>query len=252
MLNKLFILISLEETIRLTKKPDMRPDITEVTYDSERWNQLQTYREKAVQIISALERFHLRAIVHGSIARGDVTKTSDIDIFVIDPPSSFQIETALEAAKIHVNTRLVVQATPSYAMKAYIELDEATTVSFPLMRMRNVEREFYRFSGEVTLAQLKQNLRVAGVDKRLMLIEPTENGHIESSIIGREEQTAKTLGVIVETVLDRVHALLKRDAVGRTGTFIKRELPSDETFEMALKHLSDENPAVRRRQKSGA
>lgn len=250
--NKPFTLISLEETIQLTKKPALCPDTTEVTYDSERWNQLQMYREKAALIISALERFHLRAIVHGSIARGDVTKTSDIDIFIIDPPSSFQIETALEAAKIRANARLVVQATPSYAMKAYIELDETTTVSFPLMRMRNVEREFYRFSGEVNLTQLKQNVRIVGVDKRLMLIEPTETGHIESSIIEREEQTAKTLGVVVETVLDRVHALLKRDAVGRTGTFIKRELAPDETFELALKKLSDENPAVRRRQKSDA
>jgi predicted nucleotidyltransferase len=49
--------------------------------------------------------------------------------------------------------------------------------------------------------------------------------------------------------MDRVHALLRRDEVGRTGVFIERELAEDETFEQALKKLADENPAVRRRLK---
>jgi hypothetical protein len=236
--------------ILLTTKPDKHPDIVEVTYNSERWNLLQHYRQKAERLIAALESRHMQAIVHGSIARGDVDKDSDIDIFIPNPPSSFLVETALEQAKIIVGTRLVIQATPAYAMKAYIEIDEATAVSFSLMHMRRVEREFYKFSGEVALNQLHENIRVSGVDKRLMLIEPTEKGHIENSIIGHEEQTAKTLKIAVETVLDRSHALLKRDEVGRTGVFIKKELKPDETFEMALKRLADKNPAVRRRLKS--
>jgi hypothetical protein len=82
-----------------------------------------------------------------------------------------------------------------------------------------------------------------------MLIEPSEKGHTESSIIGREEFTAKILGISAETVSDRVHALIKRDTVGRTGVFVKRELSQDETFELALKKLSEMNPAVRRRMK---
>jgi len=48
-------------------------------------------------------------------------------------------------------------------------------------------------------------------------------------------------------VLDRVHALLRRDKVGRTGVYIERELTPEETFEMVLKQLADKNPAVRRR-----
>jgi predicted nucleotidyltransferase len=135
-------------------------------------------------------------------------------------------------------------------MKAYIEIDEKTSVSFPLMHMHKVESEFYKFGGETTLNHLRNGMRVAGVDKRLMLIEPTERGHSESSIIGCEEHAAKTLHISVETVLDRVHALLRRDEVGRTGVFIKKELASEETFEMALKRLADENPAVRRRLKA--
>jgi predicted nucleotidyltransferase len=197
--------------------------------------------------MSALDAFHLRSLTHGSIARGDVKLGSDVDVFIPEVQNSFQVEIALEKAQIPINTRLIVQATPNYAMKAQIEIDETTTVSFPLMEMRRVEREFYRFGGEINLTQLKADVRVPGVDKRLMLIEPTEKGHAESSVLGREEFAAKILGVSAETVLDRVHALTKRDTVGRTGVFVKRELSPDETFELALKKLSDLNPAVRRR-----
>ena len=235
--------------ILMTAKPEKRIDCREIIYSSARWALLREYRKKAAQIMTALENFHLQAVAHGSIARGDVTTKSDIDIFISEPQSSFIVETALEKAKIPVNARLVVQATPTYTMKAHMEIDDKTSISLPLMRMRKVEREFYKFGGEVTHAQLRTGVRVAGVDKRLMLIEPTEKGHVESSSIGREEHVAKILGISAETVLDRVHALLKRDEVGRTGVFIKRELAADETFEMALKKLADDNPAVRRRAK---
>jgi uncharacterized protein len=208
---------------------------------------LSHHRQRAQTLLSALERRQIHAVVHGSVARGDVDKDSDVDVFIPDPPSSFQVETVLEQAKISLAARTVIQATPAYAMKAYLEIDAITTVSFPLMTLRRVEREFYHFSGEVAHAQLAAGLRVMGVDKRLMLIEPTQTGHVESSILGREEQAARMLSVAVETVLDRVHTLMRRDAVGRTGVFVKKELLSDETFEQALKRLADENPAVRRR-----
>jgi len=199
--------------------------------------------------MEALQVSHLESIIHGSIARGDVNLKSDIDVFIPYQTSSFVVETALEKAGLYAERRLVVQATPTYAMKAYILIDENTSVSFPLMKMRKVEREFYKFGGEATLSYLKNNVRVAGVDKRLMLIEPTEKGHKESAIIGREDEVAKLLGISVETVLDRVHALLRRDTVGRTGVFLERELSHDETFELVLKKLADQNPAVRRRLK---
>jgi predicted nucleotidyltransferase len=230
-------------------KPARREDYREIVYGSERWAQLKTLREKASVLMSALDAFHLQSVVHGSIARGDVKQGSDIDVFIPDIQNSFFVETALEKAGIHVNSRLVVQATPTYAMKAHIEIDEESSISFPLMQMRKVEREFYRFGGEITLAQIKTDIRVAGVDKRLMLIEPNAQGHTESSIIGKEAFVAKTLGISAESVLDRVHALTKRDNVGRTGVFLKKELSENETFELALKRLSDLNPAVRRRLK---
>jgi uncharacterized protein len=234
----------------MSTKPKRHGETKEGTYANEQWGTLKKLRETATQIMTALDAFHLQSVVHGSIARGDVHKDSDVDVFIAEIQNSFQIEVALEKAKITPNQRLIIQATPTYAMKAYIEIDEKVSVSFPLMQMRRVEREFYKFGGEINLNQLKANVRVAGIDKRLMLIEPTEKGHLESSVIGKEEFAAKILGISAETVLDRVHTLLKRDEVGRTGVFLKRELADDETFELALKKMADDNPAVRRRMKN--
>jgi len=230
-------------------KPAKLADYKEVTYTEARWGLLRELRGEAIEVMSALEAFHLSSITHGSLARGDVKKGSDVDIFIGEVQSSFVVETALEKAGVPVNSRLIVQATPTYAMKAHIEVSERIMITFPLMQMRTVEREFYRFGGETNLNQIRVDARVPGVDKRLMLVEPTEKGHVESSIIGKEETAAKILGISAETVLDRVHALVKRDTVGRTGVFVKRELAPNETFELALKKLSELNPAVRRRMK---
>jgi uncharacterized protein len=230
-------------------KPTKSSDCQEVKYTDERWRTLIELRASAMKVMAALEAFHLGSVVHGSVARGDVKEGSDVDVFIADVQNSFLVETALEKAKIPINSRLIVQATPTYAMKAHIEITEQITVTFPLMEMRRVEREFYRFGGEANMDQLKAGTRIPGVDKRLMLIEPTEKGHEECSVIGREDFAAKIIGISAETVLDRVHALLKRDNVGRTGVFVKKEVAPNETFELALKKLSDLNPAVRRRMK---
>lgn len=228
-------------------KPTKPADYKEVTYTNARWQLLSELRSKANKVMTALEAFHLPSVVHGSVARGDVKEESDVDVFIAEVQNSFLVESALEKAQIPINNRLIVQATPTYAMKAHIEITEQVTTTFPLMAMRRVEREFYKFGGETNLSQLKANIRVPGVDKRLMLIEPTEKGHIESSVIGKEEAAAKILGISAETVLDRVRALTRRDSVGRTGVFIKKEIAADETFELALKKLAEVNPAVRRR-----
>lgn len=231
----------------MAKKPARHGEYLETAYDNERWMLLEKLREKATWIMEALEKTHVETVVHGSIARGDVSQNSDIDIFVEPQPSSFTVESALEKASIPVTERMIVQATPTHAMKAHIQVDEITTVSFPLMKLRKVEREFYKFGGEANLSRLKEGFRAFGVDKRLMLIEPTPEGHKESTVVGREQQTAKLLGISVETVLDRVRTLLRREEIGRTGVFVKAELSADETFEMALERFAKKNPAVRRR-----
>jgi len=233
----------------MAKKPVKRAERVEVVYNAKRWKLLCELRAKTIEMMEALERGNIHSVVHGSIARGDVSTNSDIDVFIIEPPSSFIIENILERGGLSINRCFLVQATPSYAVKGYIELDPLRVVSFPLLKLRPTEWEFYRFSGEAPLQALRDDVRVAGVDKRLMLIEPTSKGHVESTIVGREETVAHVLHISVDTVLDRVHALLRRDEVGRTGVFIERELSQDETFEMVLKQLAEHNPAVRRRLK---
>jgi len=203
-----------------------------------------------MELMAALRRFNIESIVHGSIARGDVSAKSDIDVFIPTSTSSFLIETALEKSKFPISRRSLVQATPSYSVKGHIEIDEHRTVSFSLTKLRDVERGFYKFGGELALPMLELNQRVPGVDKRLMLIEPTEHGHIESTITGLEEEVAKLLGISIDTVMDRVRTLSRRDKIGRTGVFINRELTPDESFEAVLKELVDQIPAVRRRIRS--
>jgi uncharacterized protein len=231
----------------LSKKPVTRPDQKEVIYSSGRWKTLEQLRKRSLEIMKKLESSHLLSTVHGSIARGDVTQTSDIDIFISNPISSFAVETALERSGFQVLERKIIQATPLYALKGYIELDNQTSISFPLVKMRQVEKEFYRFGGEATVSVLEKNKRVLGVDKRLMLIEPTTEGHIETTIINKEKEVAKLLAISPSTVLDRKRALLRRDKVGRTGVYIEKDLNPEETFEQGMKKLADNNPAVRRR-----
>lgn len=231
-------------------KPATRAERLEVIYDKKRRETLRTFRDEATRIMEILDRFEsivVPSVVFGSVARGDVSESSDVDIFVPKPPSSFIIETALENAGVSVERRVIVQATPAYAAKGYIELDDKRCISFPLVKLRPEERELYIFGGEATLPQIKDNVRVPGVDKRLMLIEPTPRGHVESTIIGQEGRVARSLGVSLKIVSNRIKALLRRNAVGRTGVFVERTLSPDETFEVVLKKLADKNPAVRRR-----
>jgi len=235
----------------MAKKPLTHAESREVTYDSRRWELLNCLRAEAVKTMEALDRSHIHSVTHGSIARGDVSEKSDIDVFIPYVLPAFNVEIALENQGIPVNRRILVQATPNYAAKAYIEIDQRICVSFPLVKLRPIERDFYKFGGEITLSMLKEKTRMMGVDKRLMLIEPTPLGHIESAITGREETVAHLLDVSPDIVFDRVRTLLRRNEVGRTGVFVEKELLPEETFEMALRKLADVNPAIRRRLRKG-
>ncbi len=224
-------------------------EFVEVVYDRRRWSILRKKRRKTLEIMKALVAYNLNPIVHGSIARGDVRENSDIDVVLLEPVPSYIVEIALEAAGFRPVKKLIVQATPSHTPKAYIALDEEEekVVSFPLAKLGTREYEFYMFGGLLRINDLIGKLRVKGVDKRLMLIEPTPEGHIESSIIGRESEVAKILGVSVDTVLERVRVLTRRDEKGRTGVFIKHVLPPDVNIEEALEYLKKKYPLLRRK-----
>ena len=222
-------------------------EFREVVYGRERWELLDRMRGEALGIMSGLQSFNLVPIIYGSIARGDVGKDSDLDVFIASATSSTEVELAVERMGLKPIRRVLVQATPSYAPKGYLFLEENVSVSFPLVRMRTVEREFYRFAGELDLSATMNGLRRPGVNKRLLLIEPREFGHLESPVVGREAYVAGLLGINPKTVMDRVRALGKRNRVGRTGLFIEKELGAEESFESTLEELAVGNPALRRR-----
>jgi len=231
----------------MARKPTRHLGQVDVAYSKKHWQLLRRLRGEAVELMKILDFSNIPAVTHGSIARGDVTVKSDIDVFVPNPPSSFAIETTLDRAGVQISKRVIIQATPHHVLKGYIEINDRKTISFPLAKMTQIERGFYRFGGEIDLEGLRSDLRLVGVDKRLMLIVPTEKGHVESSIVGREGEVARLLETSAETVSDRVRALLRRDKLGRTGVFVERMLHSGETFEMALKRLAETKPEVRRR-----
>ncbi len=219
-----------------------------IVYDYRRWRILKKLRAEAASIMQLLVTAGLNPIIHGSVARGDVSDTSDIDIVVTYPVPSYRIEYVLEQGGYTIYQRIIVMATPRSTPKAYLVLDpeERINISFPLARLQPREIEFYWFGGALTYRDLLENKRVPGIDKRLMLIEPIKNGHIETSVIGREEYAARIIGISIDTVLERIRVLSRRDAVGRTGVFVKHVVPIDSSFEKELRRIAARNPWVRR------
>lgn len=220
----------------------------EVYYEPWRWRLLEEKRGLALAVMRVLAGSFGEVITHGSIARGDVDRDSDVDIVIVNPPSPSLVELALERGGFRVKWREIVQATPSYTPKVYLYLDYEglLVVSYPLARLKPREREFYKWGGEVGLQELLQGVRVPGVDKRLMLIEPTSYGHRESPVTGREGVVARILGISPETVAERVRVLTRRREHGRTGVFLKVELSPEESVEEAIDRVARENPLFRR------
>jgi predicted nucleotidyltransferase len=223
----------------------------EVIYSDEHWNLLKDKRNQAQFMIKPLHEAHIRSTVYGSIARGDITETSDIDVFIHTVISPTVLVATLESNRIHVSQRLIIQATPSYVAKAYIMIDETHGYSFPLIPMRASESEFPSYAGQLSYEDILEDKRVSGVNKELNLINPTEKGHIESPIQGMEGIVAKKLGVDTRIVQERVRTLERREKVGRTGVYIKRELGPEESFGQVLEELSNSKPGLRRRIRNG-
>lgn len=221
-------------------------EMREVRYPPSRWELLWELRAAGMCVMGALAARGMEAIVHGSAARGDVGPASDVDVLVPDVAPSLMVEGALAAAGIRFAKREIAQATPAHAVKAIIHVDERVKLTFPLVPLRGRERDFYRFGGEVGIAGMKGRVRAPGVDKRLMMIVPTEVGHYEVSAVGNATEVARTVGVSVETVEERIRVLTRRDTVGRTGVYFKEEVLDDETFEGRLAARAAEDPSLRR------
>ena len=234
---------------RFSKMTRRHQDYLEIIYDDSRWKLLSYFRKEASEIMVALSSHNISSSIHGSVARGDVNVDSDIDVYIPYVVSSLKIELSLTMNGIDIYSRKIAQATPNHALKAHIYLDaeERKTVTFPLFPFSTSELEFYSFGGVVGLDDIKNDIRVTGCDKRLMLIEPTEKGHVESSIEGHETEVASKIGINISTVKERIRVLNRRTEIGRTGIILSVPLLQDEVFEEVLKRLVDSNPIVRRR-----
>jgi predicted nucleotidyltransferase len=219
----------------------------QIVYTGEHWSILRKLREEAATMMKPLVDAHIFCLVYGSIARGDVSETSDIDVYIPSPPSPTIIEATLESAGINYNRREIVQATPSYAAKGYIYLDELKSYSFPLVPLRQSEEDFTGFAGRINYDQLREDIRVPGVNKELTYIEPDETGHTETPIRGIEGLVAKNLGVDTQIVTQRQRILERREKVGRTGVYIKRVLAPSESFSSVFNELTRSDSAIRRR-----
>ncbi len=232
---KRVIFLVREKTIR-------RPSVREVSYDQRHWDILREKRAEAIALMKRLR--HFEPVVHGSLARGDVHAGSDIDIVLLQEVPSYAVEIALGS---HTMRREIVQATPWHLIKGQIYIHEDVSVTFPLVKPSPLEEQFYYFGGCLDLDRLEAGERTSGIDKRLMLIEPTERGHVEYSVIGREASAAKKVGVSLQMVKERVDVLTRRDRVGRTGIYLRRILEPDQSFEDVLRDLASRDPNLKRR-----
>ncbi len=230
-------------------KPIRAADIKEVTYDEKRWRLFKELRKYALGLMKALAANGLNPLVHGSVARGDVDKGSDVDVFIPSVEPSYKVELALHEARFKPIKREIVMATPWQLPKAHIYFEEDRSATFPLVEPKPLELEFYHFGGAADVKQVEGAVRVPGVDKRLMLIEPTPRGHLESPVVGREAEVAKRVGVGLEIVRERVQVLTRRTEVGHTGIFVQRELAPEESFEPVFKKLVGEYPSIKLRLK---
>jgi len=228
-------------------KPKIISDEAIIEYSPEHWLLLKRLRTKALTVMNILAKHNIQALIYGSICRGDVTKHSDIDLFIPYQISSFKIEVALQQEDQDIYSKKIVQATPKHLVKGHILLSEDICITFPLTSIREREFDFIHFGGCLSTNDLKTNKRVSGVDKRLVLIEPTESGHKESPVIGYESTVAKKVGVRTELVRERVRILTTRDKVGRTGVYLDMDLSSEENIDEVFKGLKDKDPIIRRR-----
>lgn len=217
-------------------------DPTNVRYARERFALLAAKRGRSRPFLDALPE---GSLLFGSLARGDVREASDIDIEVPEGVLSFTVEVALSKLDDPWVGRTLVAATPNAVVKALWQFGEVT-VSLPLTPPSPLEEAFARFGGAIDRRGVADGLRVPGVDKRLLLIEPTADGHLEQSVCDRVLETARVLGVDADVVRGRVRVLRRRSKTGRTGVYLTEPLDDGESPEEALERLKDGDPAVRR------
>ncbi|MFW9874332.1 MAG: nucleotidyltransferase domain-containing protein [Candidatus Thorarchaeota archaeon] len=231
----------------MKKEKILRDHYETIIYSKEDWALLKSKRKYAFNLLDMFVKEGLNPFIHGSIARGDTHKNSDIDIIFLQQIPSFQIELILNKNGYKNYFREIIMATPLDAIKLYIHLSELESITIPLSKLEKKTIEFYDFGGKLNINQLKSDIRVKGINKKLILIKPNSQGHEEISIIGNEANSAKEVGISIYTLNERKKVLLKREKYGRTGVFLKRQIQIHETTEEVLKELAKKKPIIRKK-----
>ncbi len=215
------------------------------------WRRLiDDLRYRAMEVFECLKDAGFSdAGVFGSVARGDVTKRSDVDIHVPRYVSSYRIEAFL-LERFSFLKKEIVQASPNYVPKGIWYLDSGVTVSLPLLPPNQRESEFYRMAGFVSLDDIEKGLFVPGVDKQLTLIEPdpsiSPRGYWKSSIFQNFKIISRKLGVSLQILEERSRVLQLRDQRGRTGVFLREIVDPNKNFEQQFNLLLRKKPILRR------
>lgn len=231
----------------MKKEKILRDHYDTVIYSKEKWDLLKDKRTSAINLLKIFTKEGFKPYIHGSVARGDVHETSDIDIVFIQQVPTFQIELILSKNGFKNYFREIIMATPLDSIKLYIHLSELESITLPLSKLEKNVLEFYDFGGKINFDKLKSDLRVSGIDKRLVLIKPTPQGHEEISIIGNEANATKDVGISINTLNERKKVLLRREKHGRTGVFLKRQLQINESTEAVLKNLAKKKSIIRKK-----
>ena len=225
----------------------LRDHFINVTYSENHLKLLQHKRERSKTLLEVFVKEGLNPFVYGSIARGDIHNDSDIDMVLMQSIAPYQIEIILDKNGFNNYFREIIMATPADALKLYIYLNELESITIPLSKFNKKSSEFYDFGGKINLNQILNSIRVPGINKRLVFIQPTSAGHEEYSIIGNENLAAKQLSVGINLINERRRVLLRREKFGKTGVFLKRSVGVGETTELVLKKLSNKNTIVRKK-----
>ncbi len=213
------------------------------SYSDDERELLTKFRTKTIKMLEILEDAGIKAFVHGSVARGDVSSESDIDIHIPVQIPSFQLDII---ENFEFANRRILMGTPNSTIRGVLSIHDDITISFPLSTPNEREDEFYIFSGLLHLEDLIFNRRIAGVTKQLLLIEPDGEGYWVSSIIENKRKAIQVLSLSQRIIDERIRVLTRRDKIGRTGLLIDHSLNPDENFEHALKLIADRNTIVRR------
>ena len=231
----------------MNKEKILREHYEKIIYSKEDWTLLKNKRKLALKLLEMFAKEGFNPYIHGSIARGDIHESSDIDIIFFQEVPSFQIELILDKNGFKNYFREILMATPLDSIKLYIHLSELESITLPLSKFEKKSIEFYNFGGKIDIHQLKSDVRVSGIDKRLVLITPISQGHEEMSIIGNEANAAKEVGISIDTLNERKKVLLRREKYGRTGVYLKRPLQINETTEEVLKKMAKRKSIIRKK-----